>query len=730
MVQNNKVLTVSYGTFSCTLEGFEDSFDTMKAIAEYFRDLASDDRYFGAEPPQPDAEMLTRIAQRDIARQVEARTSDGAVHLRATGPTPAPVPDAAVIPAPVAPPATATETAAQPVVEQPVVEQPVVEQPVVEPIAEVAKSEVVDVAPQTPIETAPVTATAAAVIEAPVDLAAIAAAVAAPETAELPPVEDLVATEVDAPRTEIGDDTIPAADSIAAKLQRIRAVVAQAPREEEFSEDEHAEIFITESAVDIAAAMRVDEEAQLVEDEDNQEQVEIAEALERIDQRLTGSVADQPEGEAESEAAAEPEAEAEVEAEVEVEVEVEAEVEVEVETLTEPEVTEEIEVEAEVEAGDEAISEPVEPLADDSSLFDGLEDPSGTGEADIRDQEANILAQVAKQAEISTSEPESAPPTPARRARIVRVKRADIERAVASGALEEIEEDEPQAGLDSSLSDADEADLLRELAAVEAELLATDKTEDPQAPEAAETEIELETEAAPAAVTRTAAETPDRDVSRLMAAADEKLEDPAAASSRETYGHLRAAMASAQAERAAGGSAGSELRDDEYREDLASVVRPRRPAAAKTVSRRPETVQRPAPLKLVAEQRIDEAPKQKRGPVRPRRIASAQADEAEFADKGRKGGFAEYAVESGAVELNELLEAAASYMSFIEGRDHFSRPQLMNKVKLLDSAEFNREDGLRSFGLLLREGKIEKTHNGQFTASGQIGFRPGQRAAS
>ena len=53
----------------------------------------------------------------------------------------------------------------------------------------------------------------------------------------------------------------------------------------------------------------------------------------------------------------------------------------------------------------------------------------------------------------------------------------------------------------------------------------------------------------------------------------------------------------------------------------------------------------------------------------------------------------------------------------------------MTKVRQAEASESSREDRLRSFGQLLREGKIEKTRGGRFTASERISFKPDARAA-
>jgi hypothetical protein len=229
------------------------------------------------------------------------------------------------------------------------------------------------------------------------------------------------------------------------------------------------------------------------------------------------------------------------------------------------------------------------------------------------------------------------------------------------------------------------------------------------------------------------------DLSRLMAKTQSEMDSPEGANRRKAIAHLRAAVAATRAETEAGG--GLKQGDDSadaFRDDLNSVVRPHHPVRSKDSAPRPEPM-RPAPLKLVASQRIDTmaekaaeaAPERPVMPVKPRRVRlNRDTDRAPMQDNaGQYSSFPEFAEAKGAETLSDLLEAAAAYLSYVEGHDQFSRPQLMNKARQVEDLSFSREDGLRSFGQLLREGKIDKLQGGRFTVSEQIGFKPESRAA-
>lgn len=225
-----------------------------------------------------------------------------------------------------------------------------------------------------------------------------------------------------------------------------------------------------------------------------------------------------------------------------------------------------------------------------------------------------------------------------------------------------------------------------------------------------------------------------------MAEASTQMAGPETRRRQSAIAHLKAAVAATLAERRI---TGDKPRDEDgrlepYRSDLAKAVPPGQTGAP--------SGPRPAPLVLVSEQRIDrpaptpQAPAAQPvatvQPTRPMRTGSAAAAPAMIADLDDEDedevldddddssagnifgnySFAEFADRLGATELGDMIEAAAAYIACVEGRDSFTRPQLLRYVAESQS-DVQREDSLRSFGVLLREGRIEKSRRGQFALS-------------
>ncbi len=739
MAEQNKILTVSYGTFSCTLEGFEDSFGTMKAIAEYFRDLAADDRYFGAEPPTPDPEMLSRIAEREIERRVEARTSDQGIVLRAA--------QALTAPAPAATPAATPVESIDPVGEEPAASssgetaEATTDAVEVAPDTGVATTDTGDTPQPQAVDAAPdqaggdddaqsddvadedvADAADGTSVEATADGAAEAeeAAEDTPDAAVEPSAETMAEADAetgsevtdaadaaedllaasdpeDAAEEDAADQATaePDPDSVAAKLQRIRAVVGQggalvaadedveaAMAEESGTETVLADAEPADAPLDLGALGR------LVAEDDRSADADDASDEDRV-----------PEVAAD---AADP-----VRARV-------------VRLSQDAAATEDDET---VDGTDDAPGVSGDSGYGGLAALDGAEeyDDSIDGEAvdlttdlddDLLEELAMVEAEAGEMADedgiseaVPTEEEESSSDAE-EIAGTVRAAETKVEEwksiteAGTQGDDELIDDDEPENAF------ADIAD------------------DEPESAEASDrTGRDRLTEATDA----------DTAVARLMSEADAKMNEPENRGRREAISHLKAAVAAKEAARQLGeedDTAGGD--ENAFREDLDEVVRPGHPSRpTRPVGDRGRTERpRPAPLKLVASQRIDapaeEAPaKSDSSPVRPRRV-SREAPNVQQAE----GAFSSWAEQRGAFSLTDLVEAAAAHTLSVDGVEAFSRPQVMRKVRAARTAEqANREDELRAFGTLLRQGRFTKVRAGRFHLAEDSRFLEAPRAA-
>lgn len=740
MVGPSKILTVSYGTFSCTLEGFDEPFNTMKAIAEYFRDLAADDRYFGAEPPTPDAEMLHRIAEREIQRRVEAKINEHGVVLRQTEEAAAPTP---AIVAPVAAPVVAPAA----IVAEPAVMDAA---PVAEPVVPVAASTVVVAAEEETVEAvaempAPDEAedmaedmAEADVPELAADSTDDAAEAEAPATIDLSQLEDegdaaeelaeeaeelsldaiMAAAQVDLPATvdTAPAEAEPAADSLAAKLQRIRAVVetVRAGQPAAFDEDEPTDL---QPAVGEGFDSDFGFELDMSDDTPDLVAAEAARAEAR-EEALTEAQADEQTGEEDEQDDAP----------------------ITLDTAGEEDISF---LDEEAEAPEAEADEPVAETVAEADAYEDEEYAVATAEED-----SALLARLSDLAQSTAAEAGEAPAAnqPARAVTPPPVPEHDASEDMAGEDMtgeEEIAAAGPHP--DESHPSFYERARARVIRIGKAATRLGGKS-DSHAESAAEDEHEDEPAALadapqdePAHVEHAAfVEQSDEeggDVERLMEEARVKLEGAENRRRFSAIAHLKAAVAATLADRKMQPEPAPEHPEGEaatgtslYRDDLSKAVRPRRPAAeAGSATRRPSLDVRPAPLVLVSEQRVDRDADSSRdaSAIRPRRVSASrpvldEEDRIEDADADgitpeTASNFAEFADSLGAHNLTDLLEAAAVYTSSVEGQEHFTRPQLLRKVEFVSSrGDYNREDGLRSFGMLLRQGKIQKVAPGQF----------------
>ena len=77
-----------------------------------------------------------------------------------------------------------------------------------------------------------------------------------------------------------------------------------------------------------------------------------------------------------------------------------------------------------------------------------------------------------------------------------------------------------------------------------------------------------------------------------------------------------------------------------------------------------------------------------------------------------------FAASAGAVSMTELLEASAAYATLVNGRPSFSRMEVLDLLdNFSDDEGFSQEARIKTFGSLLRGGRIQPVENGEYEMS-------------